>query len=77
MKLEKWSFLLQLLPLVGAALIFLANGGFTVGTQLANFGAELKLLRHEVVAQNSLQDYRLGRLEKILIKSEGSLAATK
>jgi hypothetical protein len=69
MNWEKWSLIAQALPILAAVLIFFSTGGFTVGSQLAEIQSEFKLLRHEVTAQNALQDYRLGRLEKILIKS--------
>lgn len=66
MKWEKWSIILQALPVVASLLFFLSTGGFTIGSQLAEIRSEFKLLRHEVSAQNALQDYRLGKLEKTL-----------
>jgi hypothetical protein len=66
MKWEKWSLIIQALPLLASLIFFLSTGGFTIGSQLAEIRSEFKLLRHEVSAQNALQDYRLGRLEKTL-----------
>jgi len=42
---------------------YLLTGGFAAGGKLSEINSEVRLLRHEVVASNKIQDFRLDKLE--------------
>lgn len=48
--------------------MYLLTGGYNIGAKQESISADIKLLRHEVTAQNKIQDFRLDRLEAKITK---------
>ncbi|MBD2569689.1 hypothetical protein [Anabaena lutea] len=63
MSTERLTMLITVLTIATQSGLYLITGGFSIGSKVSDMGAEIKLLRSEIVAQNEIQNYRLDELE--------------
>ncbi|MBD2628848.1 hypothetical protein [Trichormus variabilis] len=66
MSTERLTMLITVLTIATQSGLYLVTGGFSIGSKVSDMGAEIKLIRSEVVSQNEIQNYRLDKLEASL-----------
>jgi hypothetical protein len=59
----KIALLVTVCTAIAQTALYLLTGGYSIGSRQESIIADIKLLRHEVTAQNKIQDFRLDRLE--------------
>jgi hypothetical protein len=66
----KASTIFSGIALLCSFVIFLSTGGFTAGSTLQDIRGEIKLLRHEVIAANALQDAEISAIKKSIYSNK-------
>jgi hypothetical protein len=68
MNTERLGVTITIITITVQVGLYLLSGGFSVGSKVSDMGAEIRLLRSEITAQNEIQNYRLDKLETPKLK---------
>ncbi|MBD2387465.1 hypothetical protein [Cylindrospermum sp. FACHB-282] len=61
--MQKLGLMISGAALAGSLLMFISTGGFTAGSTLQEIRGDIRLLRHEVLAANALQDTEIKQIK--------------
>ncbi|MBD2387228.1 hypothetical protein [Cylindrospermum sp. FACHB-282] len=63
--MQKLGLIISGAALIASFFMFVSSGGFTAGSTLQEIRGDIRLLRHEVLAANALQDAEIKSLKEL------------